>query len=382
MAAARRADEAGFDLVELHCAHGYLLSSFISPLTNQRTDAYGGHAREPAALPARGLRGDAAVVAGRQADDRADLGDRLGSRAASRSTTRCSIAQAFKAPAPAAIDVSTGQVTPDERPAFGRSYQTPFADAIRNRVDIPTIAVGVISLVGRRELDPAGRSRRPLRVGRAHLYDPNWTLHAAVEQDYDGPGAAGPTRGAAGRRKPQTGRTDGPKPRLQLIREGAQGRARPRAADDAQWVVTRHPGAPCTLVRAWRRGHRRQRPGPARLGRLAGRLPPSAMGMPGGSSPFDPDRGRVAGWRRTPAWLDCDGPVDLAMIMGCRPECPARSRTASRRECRWPSSVRAASPRPAQREPHSRRAWSRAREGGCGCSVPTASARSAWLMGR
>ena len=126
-------------------------------------------------------------------------------------------------PGAAAIDVSSGQVTPDERPAFGRSYQTPFADAIRNRVDIPTIAVGIISswddvnslvLAGRADL---------CAVGRAHLYDPNWTLHAAIEQDYDGPGAVWPDPWKAGRRKPQTGRTDGPKPRLQLVREGVRG---------------------------------------------------------------------------------------------------------------------------------------------------------------
>jgi anthraniloyl-CoA monooxygenase len=131
------------------------------------------------------------------------------------------IAQAFQEAGAAAIDVSTGQVTPDEAPAFGRSYQTPFADAIRNRVGIPTIAVGIISswddvnsivLAGRADL---------CAVGRAHLYDPSWTLHAAVEQDYDGPGAQWPMPWRAGRRKPQTGRSDGPKPRLQLVREGA-----------------------------------------------------------------------------------------------------------------------------------------------------------------
>ena len=87
------------------------------------------------------------------------------------------------------------------------------------RLESPTIAVGVISsyddvnsilLAGRADL---------CALGRVHLYDPSWTLHAAVEQDYDGPGAVWPMPWRAGRRKPQTGRTDGPKPRLQLIRE-------------------------------------------------------------------------------------------------------------------------------------------------------------------
>ena len=124
-------------------------------------------------------------------------------------------------------------LTPDEAPAFGRSYQTPFADRIRNQVGIATIAVGVISsyddvnsllLAGRADL---------CALGRVHLYDPNWTLHAALEQDYSGPGAVWPDPWKAGRRKPQTGRSDGPKPRLELIREGEQ-RTR-----HARWVPNR-----------------------------------------------------------------------------------------------------------------------------------------------
>jgi anthraniloyl-CoA monooxygenase len=133
------------------------------------------------------------------------------------------IAEAFKAAGAAAIDVSTGQVTADEKPAFGRSYQTPYADRIRNTVGIATMAVGVISsyddvnsllLAGRADL---------CALGRAHLYDPSWTLHAAAEQDYSGPGVRWPLPWQAGQRRPQTGRTDGPKPRLELIRNGAPG---------------------------------------------------------------------------------------------------------------------------------------------------------------
>ena len=102
------------------------------------------------------------------------------------------------------VDVSTGQVSPLERPAFGRSYQTPFADRIRNEVEIPTIAVGAISsyddvntiiLSGRADL---------CAVGRPHLYDPAWTLHAAAEQDY---GAVHwPIQYQAGSRRPPAGR--------------------------------------------------------------------------------------------------------------------------------------------------------------------------------
>ena len=218
----RRGAEAGFDLLELHCAHGYLISAFLSPVTNRRTDEYGGDVtgrlryplevfaamREvwPAERPMT-----VRISATDWVEDGQTLDDAL------------EVARAFVDAGAGAIDVSTGQVTARERPAFGRSYQTPYADAIRNRLAVPTIAVGVISsfddvnsilLAGRADL---------CAIGRAHLYDPMWTLHAAIEQDYDGPGAVWPLPWRAGRRKPQTGRTDGPKPRLELIREGEQG---------------------------------------------------------------------------------------------------------------------------------------------------------------
>jgi anthraniloyl-CoA monooxygenase len=134
------------------------------------------------------------------------------------------IARAFAEHGVDGVDVSTGQVVSEERPAFGRSYQTPYADRIRNEVGRPhgvaVIAVGAISsyddvnsiiLAGRADL---------CAIGRAHLYDPQWTLHAAAEQDYVGPGARWPNPYAAGSRKPQAGRTDGPKPRLDLVRSG------------------------------------------------------------------------------------------------------------------------------------------------------------------
>ena len=134
------------------------------------------------------------------------------------------VAAAFAAAGADAIDVSTGQVSPEERPDFGRSYQTPFADAIRNRVDIATIAVGAISSYDDvNSLILAGRADL-CALGRVHLYDPMWTLHAALDQDYDGPGVHWPDPWLPGRRKPQTGRTDGPRPRLTLVRDLAAGR--------------------------------------------------------------------------------------------------------------------------------------------------------------
>jgi len=220
--ATRRGIDAGFDLLELHCAHGYLLSSFISPVSNQRDDGYGGSLTNRLRYPLEVFAAmrevwpdDLPMTVRISATDWVEGGIEV--------DDAVQIAEAFAAAGADAIDVSTGQVTPDEQPAFGRSYQTPFADAIRNRTGIATIAVGVISsyddvnsivLAGRADL---------CALGRAHLYDPNWTLHAAVEQDYDGPGARWPMPWRAGRRKPQTGRSDGPKPRLQLVREGDPG---------------------------------------------------------------------------------------------------------------------------------------------------------------
>jgi anthraniloyl-CoA monooxygenase len=215
--AARRGAEAGFDLLELHCAHGYLLSGFLSPVTNRRTDEYGGSVEARLRYPLEvftALRevwpADRPMTVRISATDWVEEGQPLGDA--------LRIAEAFADAGAAAIDVSTGQVTSAEKPAFGRSYQTPFADAVRNRVHVPTVAVGVISsyddvnsilLAGRADL---------CALGRVHLYDPSWTLHASVEQDYDGPGAVWPVPWRAGRRKPQTGRTDGPRPRLELVR--------------------------------------------------------------------------------------------------------------------------------------------------------------------
>jgi anthraniloyl-CoA monooxygenase len=221
--ATRRGAEAGFDLLELHCAHGYLLSSFLSPYTNRRSDDLGGDVRNRLRWPLevftamrQAWPADRPMTVRISATDWVEGGQSLDDALV--------VARAFVDAGAAAIDVSTGQVTSREKPQFGRSYQTPYSDAIRNRLGVPTIAVGVISSYDDvNSLVLAGRADL-CALGRVHLYDPSWTLHAAVEQDYDGPGAPWPLPWRAGRRKPQTGRTDGPKPRLQLVREpGGQG---------------------------------------------------------------------------------------------------------------------------------------------------------------
>ena len=205
VAAARGAVAAGFDLLELHCAHGYLLSSFLSPLTNARDDEYGitldGRARFPlevfdacrAVWPAEkpmSVRISATdwVPGGFEPDDAVRFARMLQEHG-------CDI-----------VDVSSGQVSPDERPAFGRSYQTPFADRIRNEVGIPTIAVGAISSYDDvNTIIAAGRADL-CALARPHLYNPHWTLHAAAEQGYTG--ARWPVQYQPGSRKPPSGRGD------------------------------------------------------------------------------------------------------------------------------------------------------------------------------
>jgi anthraniloyl-CoA monooxygenase len=225
VASAERAVRCGFDLLELHCAHGYLLSSFLSPLTNQRTDEYGGSLEGRLRFPLEVFDAVRAVWPAHlpmsvriSATDWYDGGNDADDAVA--------IARAFAEHGVDAVDVSTGQVVKQERPAFGRSYQTPYADRVRNeltRAGLPVaiVAVGAISSYDDvNSLVLAGRADL-CALGRPHLYDPHWTLHAAAEQDWAGPGAVWPQPFAAGSRKPQSGRTDGPKPRLQLVREGA-----------------------------------------------------------------------------------------------------------------------------------------------------------------
>ena len=229
--AAVRADEAGFDLLELHCAHGYLLSSFVSPLTNQRTDHYGGALLNRLRFPVEVFEAARAVwPSGKPMSVRISATD--WAEGGITPTEAVLIARAFAGAGADVVDVSSGQVIPDERPAYGRSYQTPFADRIRNEAGIATMAVGIISSYDDvNSIILAGRADLCL-LGRAHLYDPQWTLHAAAEQAYTGPGATWPNPWLAGARRPQTGRTEDPKPRLELIRRD------PAATGHRRWRPT------------------------------------------------------------------------------------------------------------------------------------------------
>ncbi|MBB3664461.1 anthraniloyl-CoA monooxygenase [Prauserella sediminis] len=238
VAASERGVAAGFDLIEVHAAHGYLLSSFLSPVANRRTDEYGGTLENRLRFPLEVFKAVRAAV-----PDTIPVTVRISATdwlpGGNTEHDAVEIARAFVERGAAAIDVSTGQVAKEEKPAFGRSYQTPFADRIRQNVAEPAgakvIAVGAISsyddvnsilLAGRADL---------CALGRTHLYDPQWTLHAAVEQEYRGTGAEWPNQFRAGRRKPPASRTDKVPPRLSLLREpgadGAHLRWRPGHAD-------------------------------------------------------------------------------------------------------------------------------------------------------
>src|SRR6266566_4939402 len=175
--AAQAAARAGFDLLELHCAHGYLLSSFLSPLTNRRTDRYGGSLAARLRYPLEVFDAIRAVwPQDRPMTVRVSATDWCDGGVGIDDTVE--IARAFAEHGAAGVDVSTGQVVSEEKPAFGRSYQTPFADRIRNEIGrkygVAVIAVGAISSYDDvNSLILAGRADL-CALGRTHLYDPQW----------------------------------------------------------------------------------------------------------------------------------------------------------------------------------------------------------------
>jgi anthraniloyl-CoA monooxygenase len=178
--ATRLAVEAGFDLLEIHAAHGYLLASFISPLTNRRTDAYGGPLANRMRFPLEVFDAvRAAWPAERPMSVRISAVDWL--PGGHEPADAVEVARMLKAHGCDIVDVSAGQTVPDQRPVYGRLFQTPFADRIRHEVGIATMAVGNISsYTDVNTILAAGRADLCL-LARAHLWDPYWTRHAAWE---------------------------------------------------------------------------------------------------------------------------------------------------------------------------------------------------------
>ncbi len=201
VAAARRGAAAGFDALELHCAHGYLLSSFLSPLTNQRGDAYGGSLANRARFPLElfeALR--AAWPAEKPISVRLSCHDWF--PGGNTADDAVAIARLFKAAGADIIDCSSGQVVADQRPVYGRMWQTPFADRIRNEVGIPTVAVGAIFEADHVNMVIAAGRADLCAVARPHLADPAWTLHEAAKIGFDA--IAWPAPYDSGRRQYET----------------------------------------------------------------------------------------------------------------------------------------------------------------------------------
>ena len=179
----RLAAEAGFDWLELHCAHGYLLSAFISPLTNRRTDDYGGSLANRLRWP---LEVFAAVreVWPRHLPMSVRISAHDWVEGGITPDDAVEIARAFKAAGADMIDCSSGQVSAAQKPTYGRMYQTPFADRIRQLAGIPTIAVGAISEADHvNSIIAAGRADL-CAIARPHLANPAWTLTEAAKIGY------------------------------------------------------------------------------------------------------------------------------------------------------------------------------------------------------
>jgi anthraniloyl-CoA monooxygenase len=182
--AAEMAGRAGFDMLELHCAHGYLLSAFITPLTNRRTDGYGGSLENRMRFPLEVFRAvRAAWPQHKPMSVRISATDWVGAEGITPEDA-VAIARMLQAAGVDAIDVSAGQTSIHAKPVYGRMFQTPFSDRIRNETGIATMAVGniyepdhvnSILMAGRADL---------CCLARPHLANPYWTLHAAAQLGY------------------------------------------------------------------------------------------------------------------------------------------------------------------------------------------------------
>ena len=204
VAAARRADQAGFDLLELHFAHGYLVSSFLSPVSNRRTDAYGGCLANRARLGLRVLDAvrevwpaDKPISVRISATDWVDGGF--------DGDDAVALAPMLRAHGADIVDVSTGQTSIEAKPSYGRLYQTPFADRIRQETGVPTITVGAVASVEDANTIIASGRADLCALARPHLVDPYWTMNAALDQDYRGhPFPKQYRSGLSARRREQT----------------------------------------------------------------------------------------------------------------------------------------------------------------------------------
>jgi anthraniloyl-CoA monooxygenase len=188
VAATERAARAGFDILEYHAAHGYLISAFITPVLNKRDDEYGGSLENRLRYPLEVFAAmREAWPADRPMSVRISAHDWMG-EAGNCDHDAVAIARAFADAGADIIDVSSGQVSHAAQPVTGRMFQTPLSDRIRNEAGLATMAVGNIYEIDHvNSIIAAGRADL-VCLARPHLADPNWTLRAAAELGYEGPG--------------------------------------------------------------------------------------------------------------------------------------------------------------------------------------------------
>jgi anthraniloyl-CoA monooxygenase len=227
VAATKRADRAGFDMLEMHAAHGYLLASFISPLTNRRSDEYGGSLENRMRFPLAVFRAMRAAWPDEKpmsvrisATDWAD-GGLTGDDAVE-------VARLFAQQGCDLIDVSTGQTVADSSPIFGRMFQTPFSDQIRNEAGLATMCVGAITTADQVNTILAAGRADLVALARPHLADPYFSMKAAAW--YDAPAIHCPPQYLAGKE--------------QLLRNAAR--------DREEWTQLRHKAKPKRHHTVWR----------------------------------------------------------------------------------------------------------------------------------